>query len=319
LKRARFFLVAILLLLLTSNTHVRAADDIRKEQLQFKKGASSATITGKIKGRQSVDYQLLARAGQSMVVNFKPSNSSAYFNVLPPGTDVAIFVGSTSGNRFEAELPADGEYTIRVYLMRNAARRNENANYTLEVGISGETKPAATAPAASPAIGAPFDRILELLGIRFHVTSANSGSVNMLHIVPAGLEIDNSPVVRKIDGMVTGAEVADINSDGSPEIYVYVTSVGSGSYGSLVAYSANQRKSLSEIYLPPLSEDKLASKDYRGHDEYAVLEGVLGHRFPVYRDTDTNAKPTGGTRQLQYKLIRGEAGWILKVDKMVEY
>lgn len=319
MKRARFFLVAILLLLLTSNTHVRAADDIRKEQLQFKKGASSATITGKIKGRQSVDYQLLARAGQSMVVNFKPSNSSAYFNVLPPGTDVAIFVGSTSGNRFEAELPADGEYTIRVYLMRNAARRNENANYTLEVGISGETKPAATAPAASPAIGAPFDRILELLGIRFHVTSANSGSVNMLHIVPAGLEIDNSPVVRKIDGMVTGAEVADINSDGSPEIYVYVTSVGSGSYGSLVAYSANQRKSLSEIYLPPLSEDKLASKDYRGHDEYAVLEGVLGHRFPVYRDTDTNAKPTGGTRQFQYKLIRGEAGWILKVDKMVEY
>ena len=319
MKRARFFLVAILLLLLTSNTHVRAADDIRKEQLQFKKGASSATITGKIKGRQSVDYQLLARAGQSMVVNFKPSNSSAYFNVLPPGTDVAIFVGSTSGNRFEAELPADGEYTIRVYLMRNAARRNENANYTLEVGISGETKPAATAPAASPAIGAPFDRILELLGIRFHVTSANSGSVNMLHIVPAGLEIDNSPVVRKIDGMVTGAEVADINSDGSPEIYVYVTSVGSGSYGSLVAYSANQRKSLSEIYLPPLSEDKLASKDYRGHDEYAVLEGLLGHRFPVYRDTDTNAKPTGGTRQLQYKLIRGEAGWILKVDKMVEY
>jgi hypothetical protein len=232
---------------------------------------------------------------------------------------VAIFVGSTSGNRFEAELPADGEYTIRVYLMRNAARRNETANYTLEVGISGETKPAATAPAASPAIGAPFDRIIELLGIRFHVTSANSGSVNMLHIVPAGLEIDNSPVVRKIDGMVTGAEVADINSDGSPEIYVYVTSVGSGSYGSLVAYSANQRKSLSEIYLPPLSEDKLASKDYRGHDEYAVLEGVLGHRFPVYRDTDTNAKPTGGTRQLQYKLIRGEAGWILKVDKMVEY
>jgi len=319
LKRARFFLVAILLLLLTSNTHVRAADDIRKEQVQFKKGTSSATITGKIKGRQSVDYQLLARAGQSMVVNFKPSNSSAYFNVLPPGTDVAIFVGSTSGNRFEAELPADGEYTIRVYLMRNAARRNENANYTLEVGISGETKPAATAPAASPAIGAPFDRILELLGIRFHVTSANSGSVNMLHIVPAGLEIDNSPVVRKIDGMVTGAEVADINSDGSPEIYVYVTSVGSGSYGSLVAYSANQRKSLSEIYLPPLSEDKLASKGYRGHDEYAVLEGVLGHRFPVYRDTDANAKPTGGTRQLQYKLIRGEAGWILKVDKMVEY
>ena len=50
---------------------------------------------------------------------------------------------------------------------------------------------------------------------------------------------------------VAGAEVADINWDGSPEIYVYVTSASSGSYGSLVAYLANRRKSLSEIHLPP--------------------------------------------------------------------
>ena len=125
--------------------------------------------------------------------------------------------------------------------------------------------------------------------------------------------------MRTIEGTVTGAEVADLNVDGSPEIYVYVTSAGSGSYGSLVAYSANRRKSLSEIYLPSVTQDKMASKGYQGHDEFAVLEGVLGHRFPVYRDTDTNARPTGGTRQLQYKLVPGEAGWILKVDRVVEY
>jgi hypothetical protein len=120
--------------------------------------------------------------------------------------------------------------------------------------------------------------------------------------------------VRRIDGTVTGAEVADINADGSPEIYVYVTSAGSGSYGLLVAYSANQRKSLSEIYLPPVTQNKTLSKGYMGHDNFAVVEGVLVRRFPVYRDTDTNANPTGGTRQLQYKLVPGEAGWILKVD-----
>ena len=51
-------------------------------------------------------------------------------------------------------------------------------------------------------------------------------------------------------GSVSGAEVADPNADGSPK--VYVTSAGSGSYGSLVAYAANHRKSLSEIVLPPL-------------------------------------------------------------------
>ena len=38
-----------------------------------------------------------------------------------------MFVGSTSGNRFSGVLPTDGDYAIRVYLMRNAARRNESA------------------------------------------------------------------------------------------------------------------------------------------------------------------------------------------------
>ena len=41
--------------------------------------------------------------------------------------------------------------------------------------------------------------------------------------------------------------------------------------------------------------------------------------FPMYRAGDTNAKPTGGTRQLQYRLVPGEAGWMLKVDQIVEY
>ena len=34
-----------------------------------------------------MDYKLRASSGQSMAVTFKPSNPSAYFNVLPPGYD----------------------------------------------------------------------------------------------------------------------------------------------------------------------------------------------------------------------------------------
>jgi Periplasmic lysozyme inhibitor of I-type lysozyme len=164
-----------------------------------------------------------------------------------------------------------------------------------------------------------YDQTLELRGIRFRVTSPNVGSINTLRIVPSGLELDNAPIVRTIDGTVMGAEVADLNVDGSPEVYVYVTSAGSGSYGSLVAYSANRRKSLSEIYLAPVTQNKAASKGYMGHDEFAVVELSLVQRFPVYRDGDTNARPTGGMRQIQYKLDPGEAGWFLKVDRVVDY
>jgi hypothetical protein len=137
----------------------RAQPQIQQKQVQFKKGETGATIKGSLKGEQIVDYKLRAAAGQVMVVQFKPSNPSAYFNVMPPGADSAIFIGSTSGNEFSADLTTAGEYTIRVYLMRSAARRNESVNYTLDVGISGGEKKsgAAVAPVASNAGPAQWD------------------------------------------------------------------------------------------------------------------------------------------------------------------
>ena len=164
-----------------------------------------------------------------------------------------------------------------------------------------------------------FDQVFELQGITFHVICPNQGSLNQLEIIPAGLEIDNTAIKREIDGTVTGAEVADLNGDGSPEIYTYINSAGSGTYGSLVAYAANKKKSLSGITLPPLMDDKENSRGYMGHDEFAVVENNLVRHFPIYVKGDTNANPTGGTRQLQYKLKLGEASWALELEKSVDY
>jgi len=51
----------------------------------------------------------------------------------------------------------------------------------------------------------------------------------------------------------------------------------------------------------------------------AVLEGELGRRFPVYRDQDSNAQPTGGMRQLHYSLVHGEASWQLRLARTSEF
>ena len=66
-------------------------------------------------------------------------------------------------------------------------------------------------------------------------------------------------------------------------------------------------------------EDKANSKGYMGHDQFAVGEGALLRRFPLYHQTDSNSKPSGKTRQLQYKLKAGEAGWILRLDRTIDY
>ena len=163
---------------------------------------------------------------------------------------------------------------------------------------------------------AGFDKKLSLQGVTFHVTCPNKGSVNKLTIMPAGLKGGNEAIKQEVDGTVLGAEVADLNADGFPEIYVYVVSAGSGGYGSLVAYASNSNKSLTAVHLPELADDKANAKGYMGHDEFAVVENSLVRRFPLYKEGDPNARPTGGARQIQYKLKAGEAGWVLRVGKV---
>ncbi len=153
-------------------------------------------------------------------------------------------------------------------------------------------------------------------GVTFNVTSHNAATSNQVTVSTAGLESDNSPWSQAVDGIVTGAEVADLNVDGSPEVYVYVKSNDADAKGSVVAYVANNRKSLSIASMPPLSDTLGAADGYQGQDEFAVLEGVLARRFPIHGEGGVQ---TGKTRQLQYKLAAGEAGWILQVDRTTEF
>lgn len=185
--------------------------------------------------------------------------------------------------------------------------------------------PTATAPVDAPAaavqsaVSEGFDRQLELQGIGFQVHSPNSASGNTVTVVPTGLEIDNSPWESLVDGDVVGAEVEDLDADGSPEIYVYVRSRDPAARGSLVGYAANNRKSLSAINLPALSDEPAAASGYRGHDEFAVVERSLARRFPLYSGEGDAAVPNGKNRQLRYRLAAGEAGWQLELVDSTEF
>jgi hypothetical protein len=151
---------------------------------------------------------------------------------------------------------------------------------------------------------------LSLQGVTFEVNTTGAGSVQQL-VVKATEKGHAFPVVKEeLLGSLTGREVEDLNSDGRPELILFVTSAGSGSYGSVMAWSASKGHRLLPITMPELS-GKLA-QGYMGHDQFAVVETTLMRRFPIYRPGDTNAKPTGGTRQISYKLVAGEAGFLFK-------
>lgn len=160
MKRIGFCSAALSFLIIMGVLDVSAKDEIRKERVQFKKGATTATIKGHIKGYETVDYLLGAKAGQHMNVSLATKHGATYFNILAPGeNEVAMFNASVSQNQYEGALPASGDYKIRVYMMRSAARRIEAASYTLTVGITGSPKPSdfGKAPASDAKVkGTPY-------------------------------------------------------------------------------------------------------------------------------------------------------------------
>ena len=112
-----------------------AADKVDKVETQaidaVKPGTK--TVRGKIRGYDTVEYKVAVRQGQALAVKLKTSSRSNYFNITPPGAQEASFIGSIKGLEYRGKVDQDGEYTVSVYLMRNAARRNESAAYTLTV------------------------------------------------------------------------------------------------------------------------------------------------------------------------------------------
>lgn len=132
------FLVCVVTLALG---HMALAQEAVVKRVQFPAGQSGTTISESLTGYQSVEYLLGARAGQRMVVALAPSNPSTYFNIFAPGDrpgeSAAMYIAATSGLRYDGVLPSDGDYRIQVFINRNAARRNESTNYTLDVSIGG--------------------------------------------------------------------------------------------------------------------------------------------------------------------------------------
>lgn len=141
---------------MASGSPILAQAATRTQTVTFPAGASGTRAEGRIQGDAFVDYQLRAAAGQTLSVSLTASNPQNSFNLNPPDSDRSMFVGSIAGNRFEGLLPTDGTYTVRVYLMRPAARRGESSRYGLDFRVTG--KPLAPVAASSDALipGTPF-------------------------------------------------------------------------------------------------------------------------------------------------------------------
>jgi hypothetical protein len=127
---------ALAVVMMMTLTPLLAQESVR---IAFERGNDTGAASGVITGSEYRDYLLRAKADQRMSVALSvessDGNGSAYFNILPPGSDnVAIFNSASSANNYgEVRLPQTGDYRIRVYLMGNDADTGKSVGYTLSV------------------------------------------------------------------------------------------------------------------------------------------------------------------------------------------
>lgn len=165
-----------------------------------------------------------------------------------------------------------------------------------------------------------FSKVLNSQGVGFNISSIKKNNKNTLSVFTFGLEKQNYNESFNIENeIIIDAEVGDLDSDNSPELLIYTQSLNDKKYGNVYAFSVNNKKSMSKVSFVPATKNNKANNDYNGNDEFSVVENSLVQRFPVYQTKKNKILLTGKTRQISYKLIKGEALKKLVIDKITEY
>src|SRR5215213_7154026 len=95
-------------------------------RLQFKRGASEATVQGKVSIALPDTYLLGARAGQTMTVKLTAPRKAVRFMVMSPTTRSLV---ADNARDWSGVLPETGDYTIII------DSDDRNSTYTLTVSI----------------------------------------------------------------------------------------------------------------------------------------------------------------------------------------
>lgn len=263
-----------------------------------------ATLAGQLRGYDQHDYRLPLRQGQLLRLRLDSSKPSTRFSLRPPGGGTALLQGAGDSSRYSVRILQDGNFTLRIYQTTDAARLGESSRFSLQLQALGhvghDTLPA-------------FRRQLVWQDIRFQLECDCRSSLNTLQLRMDGPR-RRQLLQLVLDGSISGAELADLNADGWPELYLYLQSAGSGSYGTVLALLLDARQQLQQLpALPPLAADA-AGQGYMGHDQFHIAGQLLLRRFPLYRPQDGNAAPTGGWRELRYRLAAAGDSWQLQLE-----
>lgn len=116
---------------------LRAQPSVPATIVRFTPGTGGATINGQLKGPNddARDYVLRAEGGQTLGVRLETQSPDAYFAVLHPYGDTVYANEGDRRTTWSGRLIDAGDYRVRVYLAREAARQGRGAAFTLRIDV----------------------------------------------------------------------------------------------------------------------------------------------------------------------------------------
>lgn len=144
----------------------------------------------------------------------------------------------------------------------------------------------------------PFQKVLRFNVYTFIVKTTGADSAQTVTVAAYRGSLLLTRLTQPINGRVTGAEVADLDGNRLPELYLY---------------SANQDASLAgQVYGWQFLPERLATisterwtatgAGYMGLDTLWTTRQSLCRQFPLYTISNSDARPTGTNQRICYRL-----------------
>ena len=209
--------------------------------------------------------------------------------------------GAAMGAPARSMNPPRGLFLLGALALMACGGRSPSAAPTSRSPTSG-----ATDASSSERFVTPTGKVWMLLQTR------RSASQSVVSIAGEGFPHTRESISLGEGDPLEVAHLTDLDGNGWSELLIVRRSVGSGSYAALAGVASNSDLSFGPIHIATPDPRDPVFAGYRGHDTVRVEGPCLIRSFPVYKDADPNAQPSGGTREVCYRLEQGEAGFVLE-------
>ena len=171
---------------------------------------------------------------------------------------------------------------------------------------SGINAPSASEQIANQSIEAREKAVTKTVvsgGHRYTVLTKGDENLRSLKVAVVDLKGDTTKAdsidIRDIKGFLKDVAVADLDRDGNPEVYCFTQSKGTEISGSVYGIAYLNGKA---VTIQPGSIDNSTVEGYKGQDSFYVQAPYLMRTYPLYKEGDVDAAPSGGKKTIKYKL-----------------